>query len=72
MAWTSSDVATLEAAIRQAVNDGSWRAQTVQFADQSVTLVTLKEAMDLLERMKSSAAAAAGTSTRYLVSDKGV
>lgn len=72
MAWTSTDVETLRTAIRAAIADGTWRVQTIAFADQAVTLRSLKEAMDLLDRIEAQVNAQAGGLTKYVQTSKGV
>jgi hypothetical protein len=69
MAFTDSDVEALEEAIRAAIEDGSWRVQTVQIADQAVTLRSLKEATDFLASVKTLSG---GTRTRFAAFDKGL
>jgi hypothetical protein len=70
MAFTQTDVALLETKIRAAIADGSWQVQTIQFSDQSLTIRSLNEAMDLLGRMR--ALATGSIRTRYASTDKDV
>ncbi len=72
MAITNTDVAILEAAIQTALADGTWRVQTISFSDQTTTLRSLDEALDLLARLKRLAAAGGGTTVRYAATRKGV
>ena len=67
---TESDVALLEAALRAALTDGTWRVQTVQFSDQAVTLRSMKEATDLLATLRPLVVGS--TRTRYAAHSKGV
>lgn len=78
MAFTAADVTMLEAEIRAAIADGSWRVKSVSFADgQNATLHTLEEAMAFLARIRrevaAATAAAAGTNphVRWAIVDKG-
>lgn len=72
MAWTQADADALRDAIRAAIANGSWQIQTIQFADQAITLRSMKEAMDLLTQIEAAANAAAGGLTKYLITGKGV
>jgi hypothetical protein len=73
VAWTQSDADTLRAAIQAAIADGTWRVQQVAFPDSgTVTLNSLEDAMKLLNQIESAVKSAAGMSTRYVVSSKGV
>lgn len=67
MAWTSSDVSTLEDAIRDRKG-----ARSIAFADQVVTFESIADMRDLLAEMKRDVAQAAGTSrTRFATTRKG-
>jgi hypothetical protein len=71
MAFTQSDVETLEEAIRTSITDGTWRVQTHTFDDQSTTFRTLKEATDFLAWMKSQVQSASAPRTRFAAHSKG-
>jgi hypothetical protein len=71
MAITITTVDALDAQIAAAIADGTWRAVTVSFGDQTVQLLSLDQAIKLrgdLVRLS------AGTTsrTRYASSSKGV
>lgn len=72
MAWTQSDVEALESAIRAAIANGSWQVQVMAFEDQSITLRSLAEAFELLEKMKAQVAALGSGLTKYVITSKGV
>ena len=74
MAFTQSDVALLEGQIRTAISDGTWRAKTMQFSDQAVSLVTLKEAQDFLVFMRQDVTSATPNSgrVRFAATSKGI
>lgn len=67
---TASDILVLEEAIRAAIANGSWQVQTIQFSDQSMTLRSLNEAMDLLAKLNVQLVGS--VRTRYAAHDKGV
>lgn len=72
MAWTTTDVETLRTAIRAAIANGTWQVQTIAFSDQAVTLRSLKEAMDLLDRIEAQVNAQGGGLTKYVQTSKGL
>lgn len=70
MAFTQTDIDTLESAIRDAIAKGYWLAKTIQFSDQVVQLGSLKDAMDLLADLKRQVAG--GSVTRYAAVKRGL
>ena len=67
MAWTQTDVETLEQAIRDRKG-----ARSIAFSDQVVTFESIKDMRDLLAEMRRAAAAGGGSRTRYAATSKGV
>lgn len=68
MAWTQTDIDTLQAAIAAG---GAVKSMTI--GDRTVTFNTIDDMLKLLSVMQASVTTAAGTSrTRYAATSKGV
>jgi hypothetical protein len=69
--WTQAEIDQVKAAILNIVATGA--AQTVSFADRSVTYYSLKDLLALLALMEGSLVTAdGGTSTRFAATSKGL
>jgi len=68
----AADIALMYAARTAGLVDGTWRVQTVAFADSSTTFASYEQWQKMMADLQSELTAANGTRTRYARTSKDV